>query len=174
MPRRRTTSSRQLGLITSEGPLDEGWWECHGIFTKPYLKQQVYNHEIYPPVSEIEALYDNLKSRWLDNLAGLRQRNELYTRTRFLDPTLSDLGWFFIPETGLPETPTQKKPDYCLFANEEIERSVAAKDATEIFRASSTVLEAKKVAHPLDEVSKRETPGWFPSQQIQDYLRWAT
>jgi len=26
----------------------------------------------------------------------------------------------------------------------------------------------------LDKVSTRETPGWFPSQQVQDYLRWAT
>jgi Uncharacterized conserved protein len=174
MPRRRTTSSRQLGLINSEGPLDEGWWQCHGIFTKPYLRQQLANNEIYPPTSEIEHLYDALKTRWLDNVAGLRRRNEAYTRTRFLDPSLNDLGWYFIPETGLPDIGTQKKPDYCLFGNEETERSVATSDALGIFRAASTVLEAKKVAHPLDEVSKQETPGWFPSQQIQDYLRWAT
>jgi hypothetical protein len=36
------------------------------------------------------------------------------------------------------------------------------------------ISEAKKVYHSLDEVSDRETPGWFPSQQIQDYLKWAT
>lgn len=93
---------------------------------------------------------------------------------KFLDPSLNDLGWHFIPETSLPDLATRKKPDYCLFADEETERSVAASDAQGIFRASSTVLEAKRVEHALDEVSKRETPGWFPSQQIQDYLRWAT
>jgi hypothetical protein len=32
-------------------------------------------------------------------------------------------------------------------------------------------LEAKRVQHSLDEVSDKETPGWFPSQQVQDYLR---
>ncbi len=35
------------------------------------------------------------------------------------------------------------------------------------------VLEAKKVNHSLDEVSDNETPGWFPSQQVQDYLHKA-
>jgi Eco57I restriction-modification methylase len=173
MPR-RTISSRQLGLINTEGSHDEGWWSCHGIFTGPYLRQQMSINEICPPVSEIESLYEGLRARWLDNLAGLRRRNEAYTRTKFLDPSLSDLAWYFIPETSLPDVATRKKPDYCLFADADTERSVAASEATRIFRASSTVLEAKKVEHPLDEVSKQETPGWFPSQQIQDYLRWAT
>ncbi|MBI4661432.1 MAG: hypothetical protein HY735_21630 [Verrucomicrobia bacterium] len=44
---------------------------------------------------------------------------------------------------------------------------------TEAFRFASTVLEAKRVDHPLDEVSKKETSGWFPSQQVQDYLHHA-
>src|SRR6266536_153584 len=174
MPRRRTVSPDQRNLIPSEGPLDEGWWQCNGVFTRPYLRQQFSNSEICPPTLEVEPLYELLKKRWLDNLVGLQRQSEAYTRTRFLDPTLGDLGWYFIPEASLPECPTRKKPDYCIFPNEEIERSLAASDATDIFRASYSVVEAKKVEHPLDEVSKRETPGWFPSQQIQDYLRWAT
>src|SRR5206468_10555841 len=40
-----------------------------------------------------------------------------------------------------------------------------------LFRRSVTVLEAKAAEHPLDRVSQRETPGWFPSDQVQDYLR---
>lgn len=147
---------------------------CQGIFTRPYLRQQKANNEFCPPSDEIAVLYETIRARWLDNLPGLQARNEAYTRTRFLDPTLRDLGWYFIPETSLPEGRTRKKPDYCLFADEETERRVAASNATEVFRASLTVLEAKKVQHPLDEVSKTETPGWFPSQQIQDYLHWAT
>ena len=173
MPRRRTVSPDQRNLIPSEGPLDEGWWHCSGIFTRPYLRQQLANNEICPPISEVESLYESLKKRWLDNLAGLQRQGEAYTRTRFLDPTLGDLGWYFIPEASLPECPTRKKPDYCIFPSEETERSVAASDAIDIFRASSSVVEAKKVEHPLDEVSRQETPGWFPSQQIQDYLNCA-
>lgn len=46
-------------------------------------------------------------------------------------------------------------------------------DANTLFRLSATVVEAKKYGHPLDQLSNRETPGWFPSQQIQDYLNHA-
>src|SRR3989442_1306324 len=118
MATRRTVSSAQLGLINSEGPLDEGWWQCHGIFTGPYLRQQLSNNELCPSASEVKSLHETLRTRWLDNLAGLRKRNEAYTRTKFLDPSLSDLGWHFIPETSLPDLATRKKPDYCLFADE--------------------------------------------------------
>lgn len=127
-----------------------------------------------PAADEVLPLFEKLKSRWLENFHGLRRQGEPYTRTKFIDPTLINLGWFFIPEKNLPEGNTRKRPDYCLFANEAIEKRVAASDATAIFRASSTVIEAKKAQHSLDEVSDKETPGWFPSQQIQDYLRWAT
>jgi hypothetical protein len=172
MPRKRRASVNQLDLISDDGP-NEGWWTCQGIFTRPYLRQ-LANSEHLPSADEVRPLFEKLKTRWLDNLPGLRRQGEPYTRTKFLDPTLLDLGWHFIPEKNLPHGKTRKRPDYCLFGEEETERRVAASDATEIFRASSTVIEAKKVYHSLDEVSDRETPGWFPSQQIQDYLKWAT
>ena len=173
MPARRRASVSQLDLISDDGP-NEGWWSCQGIFTRPYLKRHLANPEQVPSADEVRPLFEKLKARWLDNLPGLRRQGEPYTRTKFLDPTLLDLGWHFIPEKNLPHGKTRKRPDYCLFGEEETEQHVAASDATEIFRASSTVAEAKKVYHSLDEVSDRETPGWFPSQQIQDYLKWAT
>lgn len=37
-------------------------------------------------------------------------------------------------------------------------------------RLAANVLEAKSYNHPLDAASKRETAGFFPYQQIQDYL----
>lgn len=174
MPTKRTISSHQLRLIIGDGPHDEGWWTCQGIFTRPYLRQQQVNNELCPHPDEVASLYEIIRSRWIDNFPGLRIQNEAYTRTRFLDPTIRDLGWYFIPEKSLPEGKTRKKPDYCFFGDEETEQSAVTGDATAIFRASLTALEAKKAQHPLDEVSKSETPGWFPSQQIQDYLRWAT
>lgn len=174
MPTKRIISSHQFRLISGDAPLDDGWWTCQGIFTRPYLKQQQVNNELCPHTDEVSSLYQIIRSRWIDNFPGLRTQNEAYTRTKFLDPTLLDLGWNFIPEKSLPKGKTRKRPDYCLFGDEETERSVAAGDVIEIFRASLTALEAKKAQHPLDEVSKSETPGWFPSQQIQDYLRWAT
>ena len=65
---------------------------------------------------------------------------------------------------------TRKVPDYCLLISNEDFTQASEADATTLFRLSSTVLEAKRYLHPLDRVSQRETPGWFPSQQIQDYL----
>ena len=104
----------------------------------------------------------------------LRKQKEAYTRTAFLDPLLKLLGWHFIPEANLPHGPTKKRPDYALFPDAaRCENAAAASDATDIFRLAETVLEAKRWQHPLDEASSSDTPGWFPSEQIQDYLRHA-
>lgn len=93
------------------------------------------------------------------------------TRTHFLDPLLAELGWHFIPE--LKQT-SQKRPDYWLFTDESQRIEAAEADSPEHrFALSSTVLEAKQLTHPLDAVSKRESPGLFPSQQVQGYLHAA-
>ena len=156
------------------GDPDEGWWQCRGILAPNYLRQHLALSEHIPSSQEIIPLYEAVRRRWVENYAGLRRQGEPYTRSKFLDPTLRDLGWRFVPESLLPQGNTRKRPDYCLFADEETEQRVAAGDATDIFRASYSVLEAKRAEHSLDKVSTKETPGWFPSQQIQDYLRWAT
>jgi hypothetical protein len=155
MPRRQPASVNQLDLNISE-LANEGWWRCQGVFARPYLNRFITDPEQVPSSDEVRPLFEKLKSRWLDNFPGLRRQGEPYTRTKFIDPTLADLGWYFIPEKNLPQGNTRKRPDYCVFANEELEKRVAAADATEIFRASSTVIEAKKAQHSLDEVSERE------------------
>lgn len=67
-----------------------------------------------------------------------------------------------------------KKPDYSLYADREaLDRAAAAEQDTDAVRLAVTVLEAKRFRHPLDAVSKRETPHLFPCQQIQEYLRLA-
>ncbi len=65
---------------------------------------------------------------------------------------------------------TRKVPDYCLFTSNEEFTTASEADANTLFRLSATALEAKKYGHPLDQLSTSETPGWFPSQQVQDYL----
>jgi hypothetical protein len=112
-----------------------------------------------PSAADVQAIYEQIKNRWVNNYAGLCHQGEPYTRTRFLDPTLTDLEWCSIPERQLPEDNTRKRPDYCLFADEATEQRVASESATEIFRASATALEAKKAEHSLDKVSEQETPG---------------
>jgi hypothetical protein len=163
--------AEQLALISEASPLP--WWQCRGIFSPAYIQQRLEAGNDLPSSDEVRSLYEVVRTRWLTNLAALARRKEAYTRSEFLDPALADLGWHFIPDEDLPAVPTRKVPDYCLFGQSETKQRVAAGNAADIFRACHTVLEAKKVQHPLDQVSKTETPGWFPSDQIQDYLRYA-
>lgn len=174
MPRKPSDSTPQLGLEGMTKP-EKSWWECRGIFSTNYLRRNIVGTSEYVPSGEeCDRLYEKIRTRWLQNYTALVKRKEAFTRSTFLDKTLVDLGWSFIPEESLPSGKTRKKPDYCLFLDEATQRHAAVQDnAVDIFRASATVLEAKKAQHSLDQVSETETPGWFPSQQIQDYLRWA-
>jgi hypothetical protein len=164
--------SEQLQLIT-ESPSDPAL-TCKGIFSQNYLRQHFAKSEDCPQSNDARELYEAVKTRWHDNLPGLGKRQEAYTRTAFLDPLLSELGWFFIPEAELPRGVTLKKPDYCLFSTLEARQNAAAQsDTVQVFRFAESALEAKKWGHSLDKVSEKDTPGKFPSQQIQDYLRHA-
>src|SRR4030043_208451 len=58
--------------------------------------------------------------------------------------------------------------------DENTKENVFSSELTEQYRVAICLLEAKKVNHPLDTVSKRETPGRFPHQQVRDYLSDAT
>lgn len=151
-----------------------GALHSHGIFTSNYLQRHFMHGADFPRVAEIETLYREARALWEEKLPGLIKQKEAYTRTAFLDPLLAALGWHFIPEANLPHGPTRKRPDYALLRDAaRSEQAAAAADATDIFRLAETVLEAKRWQHPLDEASSSETPGWFPSEQIQDYLRHA-
>ncbi len=105
---------------------------------------------------------------WERNHIGLAKGSEAYTRTHFLDPLLAKMAWQFIPE----KTQTKhKRPDYWLFVDEA--RRVTASEAdspAQLFALSASVLEAKQFTHPLDAESKKDTPGQFPSDQVQGYL----
>jgi len=150
------------------------WMFCKGIFSLNYLRQRVMQaKDIVPSAEQARSSYETIKALWFDNREGLVRRDERYTRQEFIEPVLRELGWSLIPEASLPFGQfSTKRPDYCLFADEAVQREAAAQtDAATVYGRASTVLEAKMVRHPLDRVSARETPNWFPSQQIQDYLR---
>lgn len=165
--------NEQLQLL-HDAPEEGHLFTCRGVFSVNYLLRHFLDSEGCPLAEDIRALYDATKTRWDDNLHGLRKQKEAYTRTHFIDPLLADLGWQFIPEADLPKGPKAERPDYCLFPTAEARQQAAAQSETaDIFRHADTVLEAKKWQHSLDEASKTETPGWFPSQQIQSYLRHA-
>ena len=173
--RQATNSSGQLGLGLA-GHVEAMDIECRGLFSAIYLRKFLPFTSDFPSADESRSLYETVRSRWLKYWLGMAKQNEDYTRTQFLDPLLKELGWHFIPEKNLPHGPSglRKRPDYCLCRDESAVTSAAETDTpTAAFRFATTVLEAKKVHTALDEVSKKETPGWFPSQQIQDYLHHA-
>ena len=150
--------------------------ECRGLLSEIYLRKFLPSTGDFPSATEAQPLYEIVKDRWLKHWFGMAKAKEAYTRTQFLDPLLKELGWHFVPEADLPSGSSglRKRPDYCLCRDEATASAVAeASSPTDAFRHASTVLEAKKVHTALDEVSKSETPGWFPSQQIQDYLQHA-
>lgn len=172
-PRRRLTTGGQLDLAIAEETGDKPV-TCRGLFSANYLRRHFPVHESFPKPDEIASLYESARRRWQDNADGLRNQNEAYTRTQFLDPLLTGLGWQFIPEAQLPRGTKLEKPDYCLFPDADRRQQAAAQPTNAAtFAFADTVLEAKRWGHSLDKVSERETPGRFPAEQIESYLRAA-
>jgi hypothetical protein len=172
MSAKRNRSDAQLSLGIKDSELSAAF-VCKGIFSANYLHQHFGKSGEFPTIEDVRPIYEKVKNRWQENYAGLRERKEAYTRTEFLDPVLKEIGWTFIPEQQLPSKGKMRKvPDYCLFLNDEARQRAAKETETaDVFREAATALEAKRVQHSLDEVSHSETPGWFPNQQVQDYLR---
>src|ERR1035437_8411565 len=161
MPRKRTSAaSSQMSLGIKDSELSAAF-VCKGIFSANYLHQHFGKSGDFPKLDAVRPIYEKIKNRWLEEYAGLRTRKEFYTRTEFLDPVLKELGWEFIPEQELPSKGgTRKRPDYCLFLNDETrQRAAKETDTADVFREAATVLEAKRVQHSLDDVSGSETPG---------------
>ena len=142
-----------------------------GIFSMPYLRHRTGRFPHAPAGEATDRLYESARALWTKNWFGLSKGSEAYTRTHFLDPLLKQLGWHFIPELKQNK---HERPDYWLFASEERQMKAAVADVAEHrFALSCCVLEAKKVNHPLDAMSRHETAGLFPSQQVQGYLHRA-
>lgn len=144
---------------------------ARGIFSLPYLRRRAGKLAHAPAGDAVDRLYEFARGLWTKNWMGLRKGNEAYTRTHFLDPLLKQIGWHFIPELRQNK---HERPDYWLFATEAQRIKAAEADTADPrFGLSCSVLEAKKAGHPLDALSKTETAGLFPSQQVQGYLHRA-
>ena len=175
MARRRHTTIHddQLGLaLTGEG--FQGPAEPHGLLSSAYLARHLKESNQFASKADATVAYELACRLVREQIPALRKRGEAFTRSTFLDPLLDALGWRRVPEEAIPGGfGTRKKPDYCLFTTEEAFIAASQADAGTLFRLSATVLEAKRWGHALDQISTEETPGWFPSQQIQDYLSHA-
>ncbi len=163
----------QLGLALT-GRDFGGPAETRGLLSLPYLQRHLPRSDGYAAADEADALHERIDALYRAQAAALRRRNESFACTHFIEPVLDALGWHHLPQEAMPALPgVRKRPDYCLMTSEAAFAAAARADALGLFRRSAAVLEAKRWGHPLDRISAEETPGWFPSQQIQDYLNHA-
>ena len=88
-----------------------------------------------------------------------------------LDKILEKLGFGWTDNLAQPETKQDLEPDYILFANDAEKEAVIDQGAAHRYRAAIAILEAKKVNHPLSQISKSQQR--YPHQQIRDYLNEA-
>jgi hypothetical protein len=142
MPPRKKISAAdsQLSLGIKDSELSAAF-VCKGIFSANYLHQHFGKSGDFPKLDDVRPIYEKIKNRWLEEFAGLRTRKEAYTRTEFLDPVLKEIGWTFIPEQELPSGVTRKRPDYCLFLDDEArQRAAKETEAADVFREAATAL----------------------------------
>lgn len=149
-------------------------WETNGIFSEHYLQTRLRDSHYWPNDDYARAIYDSVSELWKNRYVGLAKGNEETTRREFLEKVLDKLGYFYFSNLGLPESLRPQTPDYLLFEDEETKEKVFNEDIEVKHQAAIALMEAKKVHHPLDQVSTKETPGRFPHQQVRDYLAQAT
>ena len=175
MPRQRRTSvgPDQLGLsLRGEG--FEGALETRGVFSLAYLSRHLKQAVEFATEQDCLAAYREIAELWRRHVRALARQNEAFNCSTFIEPILDRLGWKRIPQQSMPGNfATRKRPDYCLFTSDDDFMAASEADANTLFRFSATALEAKRYDHSLDQISTSETPGWFPSDQVQDYLNHA-
>lgn len=98
--------------------------------------------------------------------------NEADVKSYLIDRVLSSLGYFYLLEKRSPGS-LKITPDYLLFKNEEDKDRALGLPTNEKYSLAIGLLEAKKYGHPLGAVSRKETPGRFPHNQVRDYLQAA-
>jgi Alw26I/Eco31I/Esp3I family type II restriction m6 adenine DNA methyltransferase len=167
---------KQRHVKQAELPLEgtKSLFETRGIFSDHYIKTKLKTSPLWPKEETVKPLYEFCLDLWNRLHITLARSNEELTRQEFLEKIIPKLGFAHIRNQPLPATYGRKEPDYLLFGNLKIKESAVPLSKPERYALAISVMEAKKVNHPLDAVSKTETPGRFPHQQIRDYLQEAT
>jgi type I restriction-modification system DNA methylase subunit len=149
-------------------------YENRGVFSEHYIRSRLKQSTFWPQSdSVIDSIWVFCRDLWNKKYLRLAKGSEAVIRQEFIDKVLEKLGFAYLPNTSLPLSYSKQEPDYILFSDDETKESVIDKDKVKQYSAAVTILEAKKANHPLGAVSKRETPGRFPHQQIRDYLQEA-
>jgi hypothetical protein len=148
-------------------------WVTRGIFSDHFLKNRLQQVVSWPSENaKIEAVYKDLMELWIRRHVGLEKGNEETTCREFLEPVLRELGFHCLYKLDLPASSSRMVPDYLLFPDEQTKDRIFDSDTSAKYEAATSLLEAKKVNHPLDALSRSEHR--FPHQQVRDYLGHAT
>ncbi len=143
-------------------------WETKGLFSEHYIRTKLKESSVWPQEEEVKPVWEFCKNLWNKLYITLARSDEELTRQEFLEPVLSKLGFVHLRNKPLPIG--RKEPDYLLFEDEATKDKVLSREQTTRYTAAISLMEAKKVNHPLGAVSRHETPGKFPHQQVREYL----
>jgi type I restriction-modification system DNA methylase subunit len=164
--RRSADQHPELGL-----PEVRKLWQTEGLFSDHYLKKRIRQNSWWPTDAEAQPVWEFSKALYEKRYIACAKNNEAFTRQELLDKILEKLGFAWTDNLGQPETRQDLEPDYILFANDAEKEAVINQDAAHRYRAAIAILEAKKVNHPLSQLSKSQQR--YPHQQIRDYLNEA-
>ncbi len=162
--------SEQIELEQTENGVP---WTIHGIFSDYFLRTKLRFASNWPKHEESELAFQKCRDLFERNKSRLeRFANEDQARHSLIEPVLKLLGFFIIPESTLPGK-KKTTPDYLLFGDEASREAALDVHSTKRYSLSISIAEAKRYGHNLGDVSKEESPGKFPHQQINEYLREA-
>jgi len=144
-------------------------WQTEGLFSDHYLKARLQKNSWWPSDAEAEPTWRFCKELYEKRYLACAKNNEAFTRQELLDKILEKLGFAWTDNLGLPDQDAE--PDYILFSSGEEKEKVIEASKQQRYAASVGILEAKKVNHPLSQISKHQRR--YPHQQIRDYLNEA-
>lgn len=164
MRKRRTRDVEHLELGLPEvRPL----WETGGLFSDHYLNTRLRQNDWWPSDEHARAHWEFCRDLYNRRYLGLaKYGNEASVRQELIDKVLKQIGFDWIDNLSLPDQDAE--PDYLLFGSATEKEAVMEKRAADRYRAAAAILEAKKLNHPLSQLSKHQLR--YPHQQIRDYL----
>ena len=160
-PKKDSGTHPELGL-----PEVRKLWQTEGLFSDHYLKARLQTNAWWPSDAGAEPVWRFCRELYEKRYLACAKNNEAFTRQELLDKILEKLGFAWTDNLGLPDQDAE--PDYILFSSAEEKEKVIEAGKPQRYAASVGILEAKKVNHPLSQISKHQRR--YPHQQIRDYL----
>ncbi|MBI3879245.1 MAG: Eco57I restriction-modification methylase domain-containing protein [Verrucomicrobia bacterium] len=142
-------------------------WHNDELFSDHYVKGRLSKNDWWPSDDAARPVWEFCRDLYNQRYLALAKNNEAFTRQELIDRVLEKLGFAWTDNLGLPDQDTE--PDYILFISQTEKEAVLEKDKASRYRASAAILEAKKLNHPLSQVSRHQQR--YPHQQIRDYLQ---